>query len=186
MIDPNHTVAEIAPTFERLEALLDHLLDTHHVFTRAALDRLPPLAAKVLHTHGARHPELQEVAQLIDELVADLAPHLQKEERVLFPYIRALAEDTRAGHAAPRAGFGSLASPIACMRHEHERVEEILRELGRSTGGYRPPADACDSFRALYAGLSELKADLHRHIHLENNLLFPAAQELERGPRKVT
>lgn len=170
-----------APAFETLDQLVDHLLDTHHVFTKAAIARLPPLADQVLAAHGARHTELEQVARLVDDLVADLRPHLLKEEMVLFPYIRSLAEDARAGQPAPRAPFGTLDSPIACMLAEHDRVAEILDELRLRTGGYGPPPDACGSFRALYAELAELEADLRQHIHLENDVLFPGARALERS-----
>ncbi len=172
--------AVAAPAFERLQQLLDHLLDTHHVYTRLAIERLPPLADQVLAAHGKRHPELLGVVQLVGELMADLRPHLMKEEMVLFPYIRELEEEVLASRAAPRAPFGTLDPPLRCMLAEHDRVDEILRELGRVTGGYTCPDDACTAYRTLYTSLAELEADLRQHIHLENEVLFPAARDLER------
>jgi regulator of cell morphogenesis and NO signaling len=164
-----------APAFERLGELVDHLVATHHVFTRDAVARLVPLAARVARVHGAAHPELADVERHTVALADDLIPHLQKEELVLFPYARAL----EAPGAAPAAPFGSIVRPIACMRDEHEHVDALLRELRRVTSGYALPEGACGSYRALFAGLAELEADLHQHIHLENNVLFPAAAELE-------
>jgi len=123
------------------------------------------------------------VVGLVGELAADLRPHLMKEEMVLFPYIRELEEDVLASRSAPRPAFGPLEPPLRCMVAEHDRVEEILRALGRTTSGYTPPDDACSAYRALYAGLAELEADLQQHIHLENEVLFPAARALERRAR---
>jgi len=159
--------------------LVDHLEVTHHRYLRGELPRLSALANKVLDVHGTRHPELREVATLVDELRADLEPHLAKEEQVLFPMIRALATEA----AVPAFHCGSVANPISRMLAEHDHTGELLVELHTATGGYRAPADACASFRALYAGLAELEADTHLHVHKENNLLFPAVLHLEQERR---
>ncbi len=156
-----------------LELLIDHLLETHHVFTRAALARLEGLSTKVSGVHGQRHPELVEVRRVFEILRDDLTAHLFKEENILFPYVR--------GKVAGQKGLmlDSAEGPIHVMNHEHEETGEILRELRRLTGDYTPPADGCGSYRALYAGLAELEADLHQHIHLESNILFPRTMALE-------
>jgi regulator of cell morphogenesis and NO signaling len=155
-------------------ALIDLILDRHHAFARQELTRLLPLAGKVLRVHGQRHPELQRVYELLSLLEADLLPHMLKEEQVLFPYIRQLP----AG-AVSRPPFVTVQNPIRMMHLEHEQVGEVLAELRGQTAGFTPPADACGSFRALYAGVQELVADTYQHVHLENNLLFPLAEELE-------
>jgi regulator of cell morphogenesis and NO signaling len=155
--------------------LAAHIVSRHHVYTRGELARLLPLAEKVLRAHGARRPELARVRELLTELEHDLLPHMVKEEQVLFPYISRLAAGD---HARPP--FGSIDNPLRVMRTEHERVGDLLRELALISDGYRPPAEACASYGALYAGLKELQEDLHQHIHLENNVLFPAARELEQ------
>jgi regulator of cell morphogenesis and NO signaling len=155
--------------------LVDHLEQTHHVYLSAALPRLEALATKVADVHGERHDELAEVLRLVSELRADLEPHLRKEEEILFPRIRQLAAATN--RQEPPAV--SLRSPISVMFLEHDRAGGLLAALHATTGGYRVPADGCASYQALYAGLAELEADTHLHVHKENNLLFPAVLEAE-------
>lgn len=154
-------------------ALADHIEATHHTFLHAELPALDALAAKVVGVHGERHPELAEVHRLIVALRADLEPHLLKEERVLFPAIRALVG------GASDFPFGTVQNPIRMMSMEHDRAGELLAALRDASGGYRVPEDGCASYRSLYERLAALEADTHRHIHLENNVLFPAAVALE-------
>ena len=158
-----------------LTALIAHIEATHHAFTRSELARVAPLMAKVLQVHGEHHPELARIAQCFAALDSDLKPHLEKEEQILFPFIRGL----EAGQA-PAACFGSVESPIQAMQSEHEQVGEILRELRDLTRGYTPPEDACGSYRSLLMGLRNLEEDLHLHIYLESHLLFPRAVALEK------
>ena len=159
-----------------LDRLVDHIESTHHVFTRSELGRVAPLMEKVLHVHGGHHPELDRIANLFGALNADLMPHLEKEEQILFPFIRGLV----AGDDGPRH-CGSVLNPIRMMMSEHEAAGEVLHELRELTRDYTPPEDACGSFRSLYMGLAALEADLHQHIYLENHILFPRAVELESG-----
>ena len=126
--------------------------------------------------HGDLHPETRSVETLVHRLVEDLGPHLLKEERILFPYIESLE-----GPARDASCFGTVGNPIRMMLREHEAVGGILGELRAVTARYVAPPDACASFRALSAGLEQFEADLHRHIHLENNVLFPGALALEEG-----
>jgi regulator of cell morphogenesis and NO signaling len=157
-------------------ALIDHILSTHHQFTREELARLGELGATVRGLHGERHPELILVEQVLSRLAADLLPHMQKEETILFPFIQALEEGTQ-----PPFGPPSVAMPVTVMNIEHERAGALLAELRCVTSGYNLPEDACVSYRALYEGLQNFEADLEQHIHLETNVLFPKALELERG-----
>ena len=159
--------------------LVDHIETTHHVFTRNEIDRLLPLMAKVATRHGEHHPELKEVEQVFNALSESLIPHMMKEEHVLFPYIRRLDMTAKAGLPAPFAPFGTVQNPIRVMMNEHDIDGDRLAQMRSITRDYQLPADACPSFTALYAGLQDLERDLHRHIHLENNVLFPAAAELE-------
>jgi regulator of cell morphogenesis and NO signaling len=154
-------------------ALADHIEATHHAYLHAELPALDALAAKVVGVHGERHPELAEVHRLIVALRADLEPHLLKEERVLFPAVRALVD------GASDFPFGTVQNPIRMMSMEHDRAGELLAALRDASGGYRVPEDGCASYRSLYERLAALEADTHRHIHLENNVLFPAAVALE-------
>jgi len=162
-----------------LKELIAHILDTHHVFTKQEMTRLESLSQKVLAAHGENHPELHRVGTLFDTLCADLEPHMFKEEQVLFPYILALANAGLKNSAAPFAPFGTVNNPVRMMMTEHDAVGEILRELRTTTSDYRTPADGCISYRTLYEALEAFEKDLHQHIHLENNILFPRAIELE-------
>lgn len=158
--------------------LVDHLEQTHHAFLHRELPRLGALLDKVAAVHGLRHPELAGVVAAFGALRDDLEPHLAKEERVLFPMVRALAGDTtrRVTHT------DSVRGPIAVMLAEHDRAGELLALLRERTGGYTAPDDGCASYRALYRGLAELEADTHLHVHKENHRLFPAVIALEARP----
>ena len=155
--------------------LVDHLEGTHHQYLGSELPRLSVLSAKVHDVHRSNHPELAEVHATFEALRADLEPHLMKEEQVLFPMIRELA----AAETAPTFHCGTLRNPIGMMSIEHDRAGELLAHLRELTGGYEPPDDGCTSYQALYAGLADLEADTHLHVHKENNLLFPAVVALE-------
>jgi regulator of cell morphogenesis and NO signaling len=163
-------------TKKTLTELQRYIVDTHHVYTRQALETIALLSEKVANRHGARHSEVMEVRRLSVALINDLLPHMQKEEMILFPYVEALESGE-----PPASCFGTVANPIRVMMMEHEAAGDILLELRRVTAGYALPEDACLSFRALYEQLANLEADLHRHIHIENNLLFPRALELEQS-----
>jgi regulator of cell morphogenesis and NO signaling len=164
---------------ESLSALLDHILEAHHEYLRREIPRLRGLVRKVQEVHGDTHPGLfPELARLFERLVGDLEPHMEKEEMILFPAIRSL----ESGGPAP-IPCGHLAGPIRVMEWEHEEVGGILQQMRRLTAGYEPPGDACASFVTLYRGLAEMEADLHRHIHLENNVLHPRALAAAEGRR---
>lgn len=155
--------------------LIEHILNTHHVFTKSEIDRLQLLADKVLAAHGGNHPELVHVDELITRLSDDLKPHMFKEEQILFPYIVTMS----VSGTVARAPFGTVNNPIRMMMREHESAGEILRELRALTFDYRVPPDACISYKTLFEALENFEKDLHQHIHLENNILFPKALDLE-------
>ena len=155
-----------------LPQLVDHIVDTHHVYMKAQLPVVEARLAKVLNAHGERHGTvLREVSRVYAAMKQELDGHLMKEEMVLFPLVRALVG------GAPAGSFhcGSVKNPIRVMWMEHESAGEALREMRELTAGYALPADACNTFRVLYFELQEMERDLHRHIHLENNILFPRA-----------
>ena len=164
-----------------LPELITHILDTHHVFTKSEMDRLQLLADKVLNAHGGNHPELVHLDELLTRLCGDLKPHMFKEEQILFPYINALVQAADQNRAVPFAPFGTVKNPIRMMTMEHDTAGEILRELRALTSDYKVPADGCISYQTLYQALENFEKDLHQHIHLENNLLFPKALELENA-----
>jgi regulator of cell morphogenesis and NO signaling len=161
--------------------LIDHILATHHEHDRRELDRLRALSTKVASVHRARHPELERVRTLVLELAADLEPHMSKEERVLFPYIRELDAALRGEGRRPKAFFGSVTNPIAMMTNEHEAVGELLREMRAVTKDFALPDDACVSYTTLYRALEEFEREIHTHIHLESNVLFPRAIRGEKS-----
>jgi regulator of cell morphogenesis and NO signaling len=164
----------------RLTALMKHIVERHHVYTREELTRLDELSRKVLEVHGAAHPELYTLRALFEAIDRELRPHMTKEEVILFPYIEELEASRRAGRGRPFAPFGSDHGPIRAMMHDHHHVGGELRRLRALTDDYSPPPDACASWKSLYFGLEALEHDLFEHMHLESNLLFPRVLELER------
>ena len=162
-----------------LAELVRFIVDKYHADLRGELPRLGQMAAKVLEAHGAKHPELPALVSTFRELRQELEEHMMKEERVLFPYVERLEALDASGRELPASPFGSIQAPIGMMEHEHESAARALARLRELTGGYVPPADACNTFRGLYHGLAELEKALHEHIHLENNVLFPRAARLE-------
>lgn len=162
-----------------LNELITHILETHHVFTKAEMDRIQALADKVIGAHGVNHPELLTVGELFQRLCADLKPHMFKEEQVLFPYIVAMEQAETQDQPVPFAPFGTVKNPIRMMMMEHDTAGDILRKLRAVTSDYRVPSDGCISYQTFYQALEGFEKDLHQHIHLENNVLFPKAVELE-------
>ena len=157
-----------------LTELVEYLLATHHVFTRTELARLAPLMDKVARVHGENHPELNAIRTFFIEMSDDLGPHLMKEEQVLFPYLL----DLDAGKTSASC-FGTVANPIRAMLAEHDQVGELLHRIRDLSRDFALPEGACGSYQSLFMGLADLEADLHQHIHLENNVLFPKAVALE-------
>ena len=162
-----------------LTDLIAHITSTHHVFVRQELPRIQELAAKVVSKHAANHPELRQVQEIFGALASELSVHLVKEEQVLFPYVQQLEEARVAGEAVPPAMFGTVANPVRMMEREHDGAGEALRALRSVTSDYALPEEACTSYQLLYKGLQAFEADLHQHIHLENNLLFPRSMAME-------
>ena len=160
-----------------LGELIDHIIETHHIYTRNELEQLAPLMDKVASRHGDHYGYLLELKELLRQVSDDLDPHMMKEERVLFPYIKDLESKEVSTPAPP---FGTVQNPIRMMRAEHETVGELLEKMRGVTSDYSLPDGVCPSFTALFHRLAALEADLHQHIHVENNILFPRAVELEQ------
>jgi regulator of cell morphogenesis and NO signaling len=166
--------------FETLAELVDQIEEKHHTFTKYEVEHLPPLMEKVAGVHGEDHPELVELLAAFQSLCDDLHPHMQKEEVVLFPYIRQLERSELEDTVAPMPCFGTVQNPVRMMMMEHETAGENLRRMRGLSCDYTVPEGACSSYIALYGRLEALEHDLHQHIHLENNILFPKAIELEQ------
>jgi regulator of cell morphogenesis and NO signaling len=159
--------------------LVQHIVSVHHGFVRSVLPVLQHHAGKVARVHGSNHPETVEIAALVDRIAGEMMSHMHKEEMILFPYLTTLAQSRDNKDAAPAAPFGSVRNPIGMMEAEHQSAGDEMSEIRRLSNGYTPPADACTTFQVLYQELAQFEADLHRHVHLENNILFPRAIAME-------
>ena len=163
-----------------LDFLADYIVNTHHSYVKKSLPEIRGYAAKVAQVHGSSHPELPAVQQLVEEVARELTSHMLKEEKVLFPYIKDLVAANNNEKPLQAAHFGTVQNPINMMEMEHEMVGKNLEEIRMLTNNYALPEDACASYRLLFRMQEEFENDLHIHIHLENNILFPKALEIER------
>ncbi len=159
--------------------LIAYILDTHHAYLNKELPLLEARLEKIAGKHGENHPALVRLKQVFGGLKTELESHCRKEEMVLFPSIAEMENARRLGRAPARLPFTSVASPIRVMMHDHDGAGDALREMRRLSEDYAVPEDACPTFRATFADLETLERDLHQHIHLENNILFPRAAALE-------
>jgi regulator of cell morphogenesis and NO signaling len=158
-------------TEEPLGSLIEHIVVTYHDTLCEELPRLQGMASKVARVHGAKTASFIRIAEIVEELSAELFAHMRKEETVLFPVIRAIEEG--------RAEAAWIEAPVSVMERDHDLAGVLLDELRRLTRGYTPPDGACATTRALFQGLEELERSMHVHVHLENNVLFPRALQLE-------
>ena len=164
-----------------VDFLADYILNLYHPYTREMLGQIGQYADAVAHAHGAAHPETVTIAALWRQFAPQLTSHLQDEEEQLFPYIKQLAQRPAAGGPVTPPAFGSAQALIAQMGAEHDEAGAILGEVAGLSGGYAVPPDGCNTYRALYGFLSEFEATTKKHIHLENNILFPKAIQLEQA-----
>jgi regulator of cell morphogenesis and NO signaling len=164
-----------------LDFLANYIVTNHHAYVRRAIETIGAHTQKVASVHGERHPETVRIAAHFAAVAEDMAQHMAKEERVLFPYITRLAEAARSGQPMPAAPFGTVANPIRMMEVEHKAAGDLMAAIRELSGDFAPPPDACTTYGVTYKELEEFEADLHRHVHLENNVLFPKALELERS-----
>ena len=166
---------------EPLIELITHIKNTHHRYTREEIVRLTALLQKVCSVHGKNHPELHGIRETFGWLSQELTTHLIKEEMVLFPYIERMEEAIIQNDPVLPGPFGSVQNPVSMMEHEHDSAGAALRTIRKASNNLTPPADACISYQTLYKALSDFEADLHQHIHLENNILFPRAIAMEKA-----
>lgn len=163
-----------------LDFLMIYIENIHHTYVRESLPIISQYANKVAKVHGHHYIEVVEINQLFHEVANELLSHMQKEEQVLFPFIKQLVQAEKEGRKNTTPPFGTVKNPIQMMEHEHESAGNIFKEISRLSNNYTPPEGACNTFRALYAKLEEFEQDLHKHIHLENNILHPKAILLEK------
>lgn len=162
-----------------LEAMVDYMVATHHRYIKEQAPLIKEKLQRVVMVHGAAHPELAEIEALFAGAAADLLQHLRKEEMILFPYIVALSRAEAAGERLSPPPFGQVANPINMMLHEHDGELNRFERLAQLTGQYTPPEGACNTYRLSYNLLAQFAQDLHTHIGLENEVLFPKAVEVE-------
>nr|WP_314867429.1 iron-sulfur cluster repair di-iron protein [uncultured Flavobacterium sp.] len=163
-----------------LDLLADYIEKTHHRYVEEKTNVILPFLAKLCKVHGASHTELFEINQLFIDCASELAQHMKKEELILFPFIKRMVKATLTDEPIEQPHFGTVANPITMMMNEHDAEGERFRKIALLTNNYIPPADACNTYRVTFAMLTEFEEDLHKHIHLENNILFPAAAVLEK------
>jgi regulator of cell morphogenesis and NO signaling len=158
--------------------LADYIVQVHHGYLHANLDTIAAYARKIAEVHGARHPEVLEIARTFDGIASDMKAHLREEEAVFFPAVKRLAEARRTGEEREAGDAEALKASLASLRSEHEAIGEAVHAIRRLSGDYAIPDDACNTFVVTYRKLKEFEDDLHRHVHLENNILFPKAARL--------
>jgi regulator of cell morphogenesis and NO signaling len=166
-------------TLAPLGDLTWHIRERHHQYVRDAIARVQPLLEKVEAKHGENHPEITDIQRLFTEVGREMIMHMQKEEQILFPYIDALERATSVHSSVEPPFFQTVVNPIHAMMKEHDAAGELVKQIRNASSEYTAPADACTSYKALYQDLREFEADLHQHVHLENNILFPRAVEME-------
>jgi len=173
---PDNRYSEWEPDF-----LISYIEENHHRYVRTKVPEISAYARKAAKVHGGHHPELVEIAQIFLQLAEELLDHLEKEEQVLFPYIRMMTEAQQKGEQPARPAFGTVENPVNMMQHEHDDAGEAMTRIRRLSSDFTPPEDACMTYRVLFQNLAAFEEDLHKHVHLENNVLFPRALKIERS-----
>jgi regulator of cell morphogenesis and NO signaling len=166
-----------------LDFLTDHIINVHHAYVEENIPLLLQYSARVAQVHGSHYTELLEIKELVKEVAGELSAHLKKEELILFPFIKQMVRAKKENTQLPVAHFGSVDNPIKMMETEHEDAGELLRRIAKLSNNYTPPQGACNTYKAYYAKLEEFEQDLHQHVHLENNILFPKSLLLEKELR---
>lgn len=162
-----------------LSELTRHIREKHHRYVREAIPRTQALLEKVTARHGRNHSEVIDIGRLFSEVGKEMIMHMQKEEQILFPYIDSLERAVNAHTSVEPPFFQTVKNPVHVMMKEHDAAGELVRQIHSLSANYTAPADACTTFKALYEALKEFETDLHQHVHLENNVLFPRAVEME-------
>jgi regulator of cell morphogenesis and NO signaling len=163
-----------------IDLLVDYIEKKHHRYVEEKTQVLLPFLNKLCKVHGVNNPELFEINELFIGCSGELAQHMKKEELILFPFIKKMVKATLSDELIKQPHFGTVENPIAMMMHEHDAEGERFHKIAQLTNNYTPGPDACNTYRVTYAMLQEFEQDLHKHIHLENNILFPKAAKLER------
>jgi regulator of cell morphogenesis and NO signaling len=184
-LEVNGVSPEAEWTNSSLADLTSHIAGRHHRYVRDESPRIELLLQKVVDRHGEAHPELGAIQDTFVALSQELFAHMMKEERVLFPFLGAVESAARSGQPAPLGCFATVELPIARMLADHDDAGALLANMRDLSGNYRAPDGSCPSYRGLYQALEEFERDLHHHVHLENNILFPRAVEMERSLKET-
>ena len=163
-----------------LDLLADYVEKKHHRYVEEKTPTLIQFLNKLCKVHGGTHPELFEITALFTSSAQDLAAHMKKEELILFPFIRKMAEAKSQNRDLATPHFGTVENPVEMMKHEHEVEGDRFRKIAELTNNYTPPTDACNTYKVTFAMLQEFEQDLHTHIHIENNIMFPRSIALEK------
>ena len=172
---PTEHLKDLAP-----DELVDYIVNTHHTYVEKKLPELKAYLKKVAAVHGEHNPEVIKIHELFEASAGELAMHMKKEEMILFPFIKQMMKAKASGESLIQPHFGTAENPINMMKHEHATEGDRFREMAELSDNYTPPTHACNTYRVSYAMLQEFENDLHKHIHLENNILFPKTLELEK------
>lgn len=174
-VEPSESRWVSAPLAE----LTKHIRARHHQYVRDSIPRLRALLAKIREKHGSNHSELGEIEKLFGDVAREMLMHMQKEEQILFPFIDALERASNGNGTIEPPFFQTVKNPIHSMMRDHDSAGELMHQIRTATNGYKAPEDGCTSYQAAYQDLEEFEKDLHLHVHLENNILFPRAVEIE-------
>jgi len=179
LLSPEVLAGSFAPDTWSLDFLIDYIVNTHHKYVRAMIPVISAHSEKVASVHGKNHPEVKDLARIFTVVYKDLKQHMFKEEEILFPFIKRLVKVKSEDIKFEAPYFGSVRNPIRMMETEHQNAGDELYSIRNLTNSYTPPDDACNTYRIVFQERKDFEEDLHRHIHLENNILFPKATELE-------
>lgn len=163
-----------------IDLLVEYIEKKHHRYVEEKIPVLRQFLDKLCRVHGERHPELFKINELFTASAGELASHMKKEELILFPFVKRMVKAKLGNEAIQSPQFGTVENPIAMMMEEHDNEGQRFRDIAQLTDNYTPPADACNTYKVTYAMLDEFEKDLHLHIHLENNILFPKTIKLEQ------
>jgi regulator of cell morphogenesis and NO signaling len=163
-----------------LDLLIDYIEKTHHRFVEEKTQIIIPFLDKLCNVHGDNHPELFEINKLFNESAIELSAHMKKEELILFPFVKEMINATKSHGSIGKPFFETVKNPISAMMNEHDAEGERYRTISALTNNYTTPEDACNTYKVTYAMLKDFEEDLHKHIHLESNILFPKAKALEK------
>lgn len=178
-IDASSVKEENKPDEWKLDFLIDYIINNHHAYVNRMLPVISAHTQKIASVHGANHPEVKKIAEIFSAVNSEMKHHMMKEEKILFPHIKMLVKNNGSGGAVDKPYYGTIKNPIAMMETEHQSAGDGMAEIRKLTGNFTPPEDACNTYRICFQELKEFEEDLHRHVHLENNILFPKAIYME-------